>query len=140
MKKVLVLDENEDIQAILTARIARQFQAEVVAAPPRKAIRTLEEAKFALVISDVEDSQNEGFWLQRWLLDQHPRVGLILFVSPDRMLRNIPQGLDATLRGLAIKFEFDSLDREIEKSGILGSMRIRNYPTVAPGLDGGLKC
>lgn len=140
MKRVLVLDENEDLRAILAARIVMQFQAEVVSVSSREAINTLEETEFSLVISDVEDSEDEGFWPHRWLLNRHPRIGLILFISPDRMLRNIPQGFDSTLRGMAMKFEFSWLDQEIEKSGILGPMRIKNFPIVAPVLDGGLKC
>lgn len=140
MQRVLVLENNDDIRMVLTTRIAMQFQAEVVGLPLIEAIGTLAEQEFSLVISDVEDSEEEGFWLHRWLLSRYPRTGLVLFISPDRMLRNIPQGLDSTLRGMTTKFEFDLLDREIEKSGVLGSMRFRNSAIVAPGLDGGLKC
>lgn len=140
MKRVLILDNDEDIQTILAARIGMQFQAETVALPQREAMTALKESEFSLVISDVEDSEEEGFWLHRWLLNHYPTTGLVLFVSPDRMLRNIPQGLDSVLRGMVLKFDFSSLDREIEKSGILGPRKLRNLPVVAPGLEGGLKC
>lgn len=132
MKRVLIIENNEDIQTILAIRVGAQFSAETIAVPLRDAIQVLEESEFSLVISDVQDSVDEGFWLHRLLRVQYPNTGLILFVSSDRMLRNIPQGLDATLKGVVLKFDFDSLDREIEKSGILGPMKLRKFPVAAP--------
>ncbi|MBX3034500.1 MAG: hypothetical protein KF865_11300 [Bdellovibrionaceae bacterium] len=114
MKRVLVLEKNEDIRAILAIRISKTFQVQVVSQPLSQAIWELSQSDFSLVVSDVEDSENEGFWLHRCLAEHHPATNMILFISPERMLRNVPR-IDSTVRAVVLKFEFERLIHEIKK-------------------------
>lgn len=118
MKRVLILENNEDIRTIVATKTAKAFRAEVVAGPLSQALSELSKLEFSLVISDVQDDENEGFWLHRFLEKNCPRTKMILFVSDDRMLRNIPQ-IDSIILATVLKFNFERLVREIEKTNIL---------------------
>lgn len=128
MKKVLILDENADIRTILSTRITQRFAVKAVAKSLKQARQELELSEFALVVSDVEDSETDGFWLHRFLRENYPQTRLILFVSERRMLRNIPM-FDSALCGAAVKFEYDVLDMEIAKLKILKPLSVSEDAT-----------
>ncbi len=121
MEKVLIVDGSENESLRLANQLSGTFAAKFSSASFRDDVLSiLAEANFSLVVSDVEDSPDEGFWLHRSLRYCRPDIPLILLVSPDRPLRNVPQ-LDSTLRAAVVKPEYGQLKNAISRLGVLGA-------------------
>ncbi|MBX3020151.1 MAG: response regulator [Bdellovibrionales bacterium] len=119
MGKVLVIDNNADFREIITRKIDRMFEVEVIATGFFPDIQLcLQDEDLRLVVSDVQDSGDPGFWVHNFLLKTRPNLPLALFIDEYRMLRNIPQK-DSTARVFVLKPNFQKLCDEIEKLGVL---------------------
>ncbi len=121
MAQVLVIDNNADFREIISRKLAILFDTGVSVTPfCADTHKFLEADDLSLVISDVEDSISQGFWVHNYLRKFRPKVALAIFVDEHRLLRNIPQ-LDSTVRIAVLKPDFQKLCTEIEKLGLLRS-------------------
>ena len=121
MAQVLVIDNNADFREIISRKISILFDTSVSVTPFCADTHYLLEANdLSLVISDVEDSISQGFWVHNYLRKFRPEVALAVFVDEHRLLRNIPQR-DSTVRIAVLKPDFQKLCAEIQKLGLLRS-------------------
>jgi len=119
MAQVLIIDNNEDFREIISRKLAILFDTSIsVTSFCADTHKFLEADDLSLVISDVEDSISQGFWVHNYLRKFRPQVALAVFVDGHRILRNIPQ-LDSTVRIAVLKPDFQKLCTDIEKLGLL---------------------
>lgn len=129
MAQVLVIDNNEDFREIISRRLAITFDTDVSVTPfCADTHKFLEAEDLSLVISDVEDSLSNGFWVHNYLRKFRPNIALAVFVDEHRLLRNIPQ-LDSTVRVVVLKPDFQKLCTEIDRLGLL---RVKQNQGVTP--------
>lgn len=121
MARVLVIDNNAEFREIISRKLAFLFDTRVSVTPfCADTPKFLEADGLCLVISDVEDSISQGFWVHNYLRKFRPKVALAVFVDEHRLLRNIPQ-FDSTVRIAVSKPDFRKLCAEIKRLGLLRS-------------------
>ena len=114
--RILVIDNDTALREVVAARLRATGGVEVVTAALDDDLIDLLKKPTSLVISDVQDSETQGFWLHRYLADTKPSSPLILFVSPHRSLRNIPTN-DRTLISAVLKPDVEKLMKVISMIG-----------------------
>ena len=122
MSEVLIVEINEDIREILSRKLMALYATSVTACAPSEAAKFLDAHDLAIVVGDVEDSLDSGFWIHDYLREMRPDIPLALFIDGHKPLRNIPP-LDSVLKVAVLKPDFQKLYSEIEKLGVLHARR-----------------
>jgi|GEM_PF-3166837 len=87
-KRILIVDDVEDIRLMLRLKIANTFpQMQIVeAASGMMASVELAKSSFDLVISDMNMANGDGLWLHFFIEQCHADTPLVFFVcSPERI-------------------------------------------------------
>ena len=142
-RSVLVVEDDEDLLAILSAFLQKQGHRVTTAASGQEARAKLEEAIFDLALVDIRMPDVSGLEVLRWLKERHPDTQVVMITGYASLGTAVEALRGGASEYLAKPFEMDQLQSVIEKTleapGLPASLQetaaLVRLETGVPNLD-----